>query len=82
MSDYTPILPTRHRNLMQWTQPVIFLRKALRVYPNEIKPLLWVTDDFWLLLKNSPTVSMNLCKVLSQQIRNFQNRLKSVEIKG
>jgi len=43
MSDYTPILPTRHRNLMQWAQPVIFLRKALRVYPNEIKPLLWVT---------------------------------------
>ena len=43
MSDYTPILPTRHHNLMQWAQPVIFLRKALRVYPNEIKPLLWVT---------------------------------------
>jgi len=43
MSDYTPILPTRHHNLMQWIQPVIFLRKALRVYPNEIKPLLWVT---------------------------------------
>ena len=43
MSDYTPVLPTRHHNLMQWVQPVIFLRKALRVYPNEIKPLLWVT---------------------------------------
>jgi HEAT repeat protein len=43
MSDYTPILPTRHHNLMQWAQPVIFLRKALRVYPNEIKPLLWFT---------------------------------------
>ncbi len=43
MNDYTPILPTRHHNLMQWAQPVIFLRKALRVYPNEIKPLLWVT---------------------------------------
>ena len=43
MSDYTPILPTRHRNLMQWAQPVIFLRKTFRVYPNEIKPLLWVT---------------------------------------
>jgi HEAT repeat protein len=43
MSDYTPILPTRHHNLMQWAQPVIFLRKTLRVYPNEIKPLFWVT---------------------------------------
>lgn len=43
MNDYTPILPTRHHNLMQWVQPVIFLRKVLRVYPNEIKPLLWVT---------------------------------------
>ena len=43
MNDYTPVLPTRHRNLMQWAQPEIFLRKALRVYPNEIKPLLWVT---------------------------------------
>jgi len=43
MSDYTPILPTRHHNLMPWAQPVIFLRKALRVYPNEVKLLLWVT---------------------------------------
>lgn len=43
MNDYTPILPNRHHNLMQWAQPVIFLRKALRVYPNEVKPLLWVT---------------------------------------
>jgi len=43
MSDYTPVLPTRHHNLMPWAQPVIFLRKALRVYPNEVKLLLWVT---------------------------------------
>ncbi|MBW2492071.1 MAG: HEAT repeat domain-containing protein [Deltaproteobacteria bacterium] len=43
MSDYTPVLPTRHHNLMQWIQPEIFLRKVLRVYPNEIKPLIWVT---------------------------------------
>lgn len=43
MSDYIPVLPTGHRNLMQWAQPEIFLRKVLRVYPNEIKPLLWVT---------------------------------------
>jgi HEAT repeat protein len=43
MSEYTPILPTRHHSLMPWVQPVIFLRKALRVYPNEVKPLLWVT---------------------------------------
>jgi len=43
MSDYTPILPNRHHSLMQWAQPVIFLRKALKVYPSEIKLLLWVT---------------------------------------
>jgi HEAT repeat protein len=43
MSDYTPILPNRHHSLMQWAQPVIFLRKALKIYPSEIKLLLWVT---------------------------------------
>jgi HEAT repeat protein len=43
MNDYNPDLPTRHHNLMQWAQPVIFLRKALKVYPNEVKLLLWVT---------------------------------------
>ena len=43
MNDYIPVLPTRHHNLMQWTQPEIFLRKVFKVYPHEIKPLLWVT---------------------------------------
>lgn len=43
MRDYTPMLPTRHHNLMPWGQPVIFIQKALRVYPNELKLLLWVT---------------------------------------
>lgn len=43
MSDYIPVLPTRHHNLMQWTQPEIFLRKVFKVYPHEIKPLFWVT---------------------------------------
>jgi HEAT repeat protein len=57
MSDYTPILPTRHHNLMQWVQPVIFLRKALRVYPNEIKPLLWVTAIQ--LVMSSSTIQIN-----------------------
>ena len=43
MSSYTPILPTRHHNLMQWFQPVIFLQRAVRVYPHEAKLLLWTT---------------------------------------
>ena len=43
MKDHIPILPTRHHNLMQWSQPVIFIQRALRVYPNEVKLLLWVT---------------------------------------
>ena len=32
-------------------------------------------DDFSLLLKNSPAVSLNLCKVLMQRIRDYQDRL-------
>ena len=43
MSSYQPILPTRHHNLMQWFQPVIFLQRAVRVYPHEAKLLLWTT---------------------------------------
>jgi hypothetical protein len=39
-------------------------------------------DDFSLLLKNSPVVSLNLCKVLSQRIRDYQSHLKSAEIEG
>jgi len=38
-------------------------------------------DDFSLLLKNSPAVSLNLCKVLIQRIRNYQGRLESAKIK-
>jgi len=37
-----PILTNRH-NLLQWEQPVIFLRRVLRVYPQEVKLLVWVT---------------------------------------
>jgi len=38
--------------------------------------LMLKADDFSLLLKNSPTVSLNLCKVLMQRIRDYQTRLR------
>ena len=37
-------------------------------------------DDFSLLLKNSPVVSMNLCKVLIQKIRDYQSLLMRPKI--
>ncbi|MGB2689228.1 MAG: cyclic nucleotide-binding domain-containing protein, partial [Desulfobacterales bacterium] len=39
-------------------------------------------DDFSLLLKNSPAVSLNLCKVLIQRIRDYQRRLGSAKIES
>ncbi|MGB5993198.1 MAG: HEAT repeat domain-containing protein, partial [Desulfobacterales bacterium] len=38
--------------------------------------LMLKADDFSLLLKNSPAVSLNLCKVLIQRIRDYQTRLR------
>ena len=38
-------------------------------------------DDFSRLLKNSPVVSLNLCNVLIQRIRDYQGRLESAKIK-
>jgi HEAT repeat protein len=42
--------------------------------------LILKADDFWLLLKNSPAVSLNLCKALIQRIRDYQGRLRSTQI--
>lgn len=42
--------------------------------------LMLKADDFWLLLKNSPTLTLNLCKVFSQRIRDYQGRLGSNKI--
>ncbi len=38
-------------------------------------------DDFSLLLKNSPSASLNLCKVLTQKIRDYQGRLIHPKLK-
>jgi HEAT repeat protein/ATP/ADP translocase len=35
--------PELRHNLLQWEQPVLFLQRIFRVYPNEVKLLLWVT---------------------------------------
>jgi HEAT repeat protein len=34
---------TSPHNLLQWEQPVHFLQRVLRIYPHEVKLLLWVT---------------------------------------
>ena len=44
--------------------------------------LMLKADDFSLLLKNSPTVTLNLCKVFSEKIRDYQGRLGSAKIEG
>lgn len=44
--------------------------------------LMLKADDFSLLLKNSPAVSLNLCKVLSQRIRDYQRRIGSTKIES
>ncbi|UCB47985.1 MAG: HEAT repeat domain-containing protein [Deltaproteobacteria bacterium] len=36
-------LGTSPHGLLHWEQPILFLQRVLRVYPNEIKLLLWVT---------------------------------------
>ncbi len=57
MKDHIPVLPTRHHNLMQWSQPVIFIQRALRVYPSEVKLLVWVT--FIQLVMSSSAIQIN-----------------------